>query len=134
MSELKDDKLAKHLLNGSNCNQCRYGDGMMCRLFEPIKVKYPDDVQVFVNGLLQFDGYDAVNNVVIMLEGKVHLNQFNPSATSNSTSFQLCGGETIQVYSRGIDVDGNYECQRFAREFTLVPYPQEAFCAHFRSK
>jgi len=130
---MKDEQLAKHLLSGASCGGCKFNIGGLCSLFKPVKIKYPDDFQVFVNGLLMFDGLYSGINQILLIGDEIHINQVITGSANNSTLFQLNGGETIQIYSRGIDENGKYECQKISTLFVYTAFPVENFCKDFQS-
>lgn len=118
-------KLAKNLLQGSSCNDCLYNKASYCSLFEPIKVKYPNDVQLFINGMIAFNGFVANQNRYIMTDDKIYVNQ---------AFIELTVGDQIVIYSRGTDQDGNYECQVIATTHETKTFPSESICDNWIKK
>ena len=130
---MKDEQLAKHLLSGASCGGCKFNSAGMCSLFKPVKIKYPDDFQVFIAGMLMFDGLYSGASQILLIGDEIHINQTVIGSVNNSTFFSLAGGETVQIYSRGIDETGKYECQKISILFTSRPFPEENFCKDFIS-
>lgn len=128
---MQDEQLAKHLLSGATCSGCKFNSAGMCSLFEPIKIKYTDDFQVFINGMLMFDGFYSGSNQIVLIDNKIHINQMAIGSANNSSSFNLVGGDLIQIFSRGINEDGKYECQRFSTIFSYKQFPIENFCKYW---
>jgi len=96
----------KNVLKGNSCNICKFFDTKtstipLCLFINPIKIKYPNDVQVFIDGRLvtNFGSNNIANAYFITDENNLIINQNNI----------LNIYAIIEIYSRGFNDNGEYE-------------------------
>ena len=125
---MSDAKFAKILLQGHNCNDCYYNENRNCLLVEPVKVKYPKDVQVFFDGMLKNEG--PPNVAYVLVGNEVRINQ----KPNNGGTVQLNYINELNIFSRGLDKNGGYECQKIKVDTQLNTIPQDNVCEYWLEK